>query len=89
MAVYGPDQVQLLLIGGYDLLQGNVMQFTDKEEALLEQTNGLGDAWEEHSYVGVRKAEFGLEAFYDDATGSIHAALDLATATSQILCYGV
>lgn len=92
MANWGPDQVQLLLIGGYNLLLGNVVQFTDKEEAVLEQTNGLGDAWEEHSYVGVRKAEFELEAFYDDATGSLHEALGSPPGSAsgpRVFSYGV
>lgn len=92
MANYGPDQVQLLLIGGYNLLVGNITQFTDREDAILEQSNGLGDAWEEHSFVGVRQAEFDLEGFYDDATGSIHEALGSPPGSAsgpRVLCFGV
>lgn len=92
MANYGPDQVALLLYGGYDLTIGIITTLTDKQEAILERTNGLGAAWEAHAYTGVRKAEFELEGFYDDATGSIHEALGSPPGSAsgpRVWCLGV
>ena len=94
MANYGPADIQLLLVGGYDLLVGAITGFKAREEAISEQVNGLGAAWEAHRYVGVRRSEFELDGFYDDATGGIHEALSTASlsttpAGGRVLCYGV
>ena len=40
-------------------------------EALIQQSDGFGDAWQENTYVGVKKGDpFTIEGFYDDVAAS-------------------
>lgn len=88
MAVRGAADVAFLLVDGYDIL-GTVTQLNDKQQALTERTDALGDLWEEHTFVGIRTAEITQEGFYDDAAGSVHAALSSGPGnSSRVLCYG-
>lgn len=80
--------VPFFLVGGYDLL-GSLTQFTDRHEAITEDTHTLGDTWTEKSYVGMRNAEITQEGFFEDGAGSVHAALNTNQGTARVLCYGM
>lgn len=56
---------------------------------MLEPTHTLGDAWEESTWVGLKKASFTQQGFYDDESNGSNAALVGKTGVSRILCYGV
>lgn len=87
MALRGSADVAALLVDGYNIL-GTVTQITDKQMGKTERTDGLGDAWEEHTFTGVREAEITQEGFYDDAANSAHAALSSGPGnSSRILVY--
>lgn len=84
MVVRGAADVASLLVDGRDIL-GTVTQLNDKQFALTEETHALGDAYVEHSFTGVRRAEITQEGFYDDAANSAHAALGQHTTGSTVL----
>lgn len=88
MAKFGSDQAQLFVLGGFDVL-GSLTQFADKLEGITEPTHTLGDAWVEHSYVGLQRWEMTQEGFYDDGVGSVHEALSTGPGTTRVLVYGV
>lgn len=88
MTLRGSADVAFLLLGGYDIL-GTVTELNDQLEAVLEESHGLGDAWREFSFVGLRQAELSQEGFYDDAVGSVHDALSTGPGVSRVLVYGV
>jgi len=88
MVARGAADVAFLLVDGYDIL-GTVTELNDKQFALTEETHALGDAWVENSFVGIRRAEITQQGFYDDAVGSVHAALSTGPGnSSRVLCYG-
>ena len=88
MVVRGAADVSFLLVDGYDIL-GTVTELNDKQYALTEETHALGDAYVENSFVGIRRAEITQQGFYDDAAGSVHAALATGPGnSSRVLCYG-
>jgi hypothetical protein len=73
MAKYGQDDV-FVLVDGYDI-SGDTFELSPEIEALLEQTDGFGDAWEEQSAVGVKRASVAHRSFYDDADDATAEAL--------------
>ena len=85
MAKYGSNNVTLI-IQGFDV-SGVSTSLSDVSTANLEETTGLGDAWQEQTSTGIRTAELNAEGFYDDATDSINAALSGAEATSKVVTY--
>lgn len=88
MTKYGSDQVAFLLVDGYSIL-GVQTTFRDDKEAITEESHGLGASWVEHEAVGVKRATFEQEGFYDDAEDGAHEALNERQGVSRILCYGV
>ena len=93
MSKFGSDQVAFCVLGGYDILSGVLISLTDKEETITEESHTLGDAWVEHSPVGVRRAELTIDAFYDDATLGIDECFSTnqsaAIGAARALVYGV
>lgn len=85
MAKYGSNNVTLI-IQGFNV-SGVSTSLSDVSTANLEETTGLGDAWQEHTSTGIRTAELNAEGFYDDATDSINAALSGSEATSKVVSY--
>lgn len=78
------------MVGGYSVLSAGVTDITHDMEAMIEETGGLGDAWAEHSYTGVRKAMLSQKGFYDDDALSVHAMLEAGLGTtSRVLLYGL
>ena len=88
MAVRGAADVAFFQVGGYDLL-GSVTNFTDKAEAVLEESHTLGDAWKEQFYVNMRSAEITQEGFYDDDISGSHYALSTQVGSGRVLVYGL
>lgn len=87
MARRGSDKVNTFLLGGYNLL-GTLTSFNDTREAILERSDTLGDTFEEHLPVGVRRAELTQEGFYDDDQVNGHYAITTGPGVSRILVYG-
>lgn len=88
MAKHGSDKVAFLLIDGYSVL-GATTQVSDDKEALTEETHVLGESWVEEEPVGLKRASFEQNGFFDDAAGSSNAALVSGPGTPRVLCYGV
>lgn len=86
MAKYGSNSVAFFLIAGYDVT-GVSTSLSDVTTANLEETTGLGDAWQEHTSTGIRVAELTAEGFYNDGTASIDAALSGSQQTSKVVSY--
>lgn len=87
MAKYSSADVAFLLVDGYNLL-GVTTDLEEDSEALLEESHGLGEAWQKHAGVGLQKAALSQQGFYDDAADSVNAALSGQQQTSRIVCYG-
>lgn len=83
-----------LLVAGYNLLAMKVKTFSHKDESITEPTGGLGDAYEEHTPVGVKRTTITQSGgFFDTSTNGGHAALSggLPTtpqATPRVVCFG-
>lgn len=88
MAVYGSDDVAFILIGGFNLLT-NTMEMNDNLEAVTEETTVLGDSWQQHAYVGLKRGEVTINGFFDDAAKASVDALSTRHGTERILAYGV
>lgn len=86
MAKRAAADVSMFVVDGLDVL-GTITNFEDKREAKTEETHTLGDAWAEHSFVGLRSGEITQEGFYDDAVGSVHDMLSSGPGQSRILTY--
>ena len=88
MTKRGSADVAFFTINGQSVL-GTLTEFTEDRSAVLERSDTLADAWEEHTYAGVRMAELTQEGFYDDAAGSVHDALSSGPGISKVLTYGL
>ncbi len=88
MGKRGSNAVAFLLIDGHDIL-GVSTQFSDQVEAMIEETTGFSDDWAQQDYIGLKRAEFAQEGFFDDAANSAHVALNEQQGISRILCYGL
>ncbi len=85
MANYGQPNVGFLLVGGYNLLGVATDVTPPNPEAVLEQSDTLGDNWEEHTATGTLKSAFSQRGFFDDATASINDALAGAGQTERVI----
>ena len=86
MTKYGSDQCSFFLVAGLDVV-GTLTEFEDRREARTEETHTLGDAWAEHSFVGVREGEITQSGFYDDDAGSVHDVLSSGPGATNVLSY--
>ena len=55
----------------------------------MERTDGLGDGWEEHLAVGVRRAELSQSGWWDSADGLINDALAAKEDEQRVMCIGL
>lgn len=83
MATYGSNSVGAFIIGGYSIL-GTLTDISDTTEIAVEDTTTLGDSWEESTATGGRRWSFDQSGFFDDAAGSVHAALSASYGTSRV-----
>lgn len=86
MTKRGSADVSFFLIAGLDVT-GTLTEFDDKVEAATERSDGLGKAWQEHTFAGMRSGEITQSGFYDDAAGSINDALSSGPGTTNMLTY--
>lgn len=72
---YGSQSV-LFLVDGYNLVTSKLKALRYKHEAMQERTDGLGDAWEESTPIGLSKVELAQDgAFFDTTLNRIHTAM--------------
>jgi hypothetical protein len=72
----GSAQFTVLSLDGKSLLGAKVQEFHAIPEVLLEKTDGLGDAWEEHTPTGLRKVTITQGgAYFDTVLAGMHEAL--------------
>jgi hypothetical protein len=87
MANYGPASA-FLLVGGRNITP-DTYTLDETVEQVTEQTNSLGDSWEEHLPVGIGKVT--LEAaggLYETTTDRIMTALQEQGDSRQLVAYG-
>ena len=85
MTRYGSPDVGFILQGGRSLL-ADLTEHSIDREAITEDTTVLGLADEEHSSVGIKKAEVKQSGLFDDGTDRINDAL--VGLTEEIACVG-
>lgn len=97
MSKYGSSSV-LFLVDGYDMSVNKLQGLSYKVQSLTEPTHGIGDTWEEHTPVGLSKAELSQEgAFFDSSTsgGFLHVLQSTSiggqgpSSTEKVVCIGV
>jgi hypothetical protein len=87
MANYGPSSA-FILVGGYNLT-GDHYSLDETLEQILDQTNALGDSWEEHTPVGIGRASIDPGAgLYDDRAAGQLAAYQSMGTTRQLVALG-
>lgn len=87
MAKWGSDDAWVL-IDGYDVTSTST-ELEQSVEAQIEETHGLGDAWIERDYVGVKQWQITQNGFYDDAALSSNVALVSSVGSTRVMCYGL
>jgi hypothetical protein len=85
VARFGSDDVGFLLVSGQNIL-GDSTNLEDTREAILEEITALGDAWQQHEYVGVKRYELTQQGFFNDATDRSNAAL-ITPGASKVLSF--
>lgn len=86
---YGSSAFAVFLVGGYNLLAAKLQGVTYGIEVEQQPSHGMGDSWRETSPTGMRKADLSQDdAFFDDSTAGIHAAMSspTANATTRVAC---
>jgi len=76
-------------VDGYNLLAATITEFSDDVEAVIDQSDGLGDTWVAQQSSGVRKAQIDQKGFYDDAANGVVTALVGNNGVSRILTYAL
>ena len=66
MTLRASADVGFVLLAGYDIM-GLITDLAEKTEAILEQSDGLGAATDEHTKVSLTKFDLSFDGFYDDA----------------------
>lgn len=89
MGVIGSSSFGALMVDGYSLLSSKPKGFGDEVEVELEQSDGLGDSWQEFLPTGTRKAVITQDgAFFNTATNAIHDALKAASVSQTVRLMG-
>jgi hypothetical protein len=90
MAKASSANFAVLTVDGYNLLSAKVQGFAHEIEVELEQTDGLGDSWREHTPTGMRKATLEQTgAFFDTTAAGIHDAMKDMPATERLVAWAV
>lgn len=88
MSKFGSDQLNVFLVDGISLLGMKAKELSTEEEAVQEDTTGLGDAWTEFTPTGSRIARLSQgEAFYDAGTTLAHEVFRASQQVRRIVCY--
>lgn len=97
MAKYGSARAWLF-VDGYDMSVNKLQGLSYKLTSITEPTHGIGDSWEEHTPVGLSRAELSQEgAFFNSSTsgGFLHVLNSTSiggqgpSSTPKIVCLGV
>jgi hypothetical protein len=84
MAKYGPSSVGFFLVNGRSLA-GTMTEMTFKKMGATENTDGLGDSWQESTPTGRLSGELYQTGWFDDAANSTVAAFVGSETTSQVV----
>lgn len=87
MATYGPDDVELILLDGYDLA-GYMTSLADGKEANIEETTTFSKDWAEFTFVGTKRGELSFSGYYDAADNASNEALSEQVSAREVM-YGV
>jgi len=64
------------LVAGFNMLANKLQDLRYKVTSLLEQTDGGGDSWQEHTPTGVAMLEVSQDgAYFDTTAGNVHDAM--------------
>lgn len=86
MSKYGSNSVGPILVGGYNLVNHTTDIPAMGAESVMEQSDTMGDAWQESTPVGLRKGAFGIRGFYDDDAETINESLLGTQGTPKVVC---
>ena len=88
MANYNSSNLQILLLGGYDLTSymNTIPQFD--HSAIWEDTTPFGASDQQQTYAGLRRGMVEIKGFYDDGAAASDAALIAGLAVTKPLCIG-
>lgn len=89
---FGSSKI-VMLVSGFNLLAAKLQAVRHKVGLVTERSDGVGDAWQEHSPMGDRFAELVQEGgFFNTQPGNSHEALKDPSAepmdASRIACVG-
>ena len=84
MAKYGPSSVGSFIANGRSLA-GTLTQITFKKIGATENTDALGDSWQESTPTGRLSGELYQTGWFDDAANSSVAAFVGSETTSQVV----
>jgi len=85
MSRFGSADVNFLLISGRDVL-GDTTNLEDERQAITEETTTLGQAAEEHTFVGVKRYTLSQQGYYSDAVNASNEAL-VTAGSSGVLSF--
>lgn len=89
MAKYSSAHVPYVLVDGLDV-KGQTTEISDiNVESIQEQTHTLGDSWEESTHVGLRKASWSQQGFYEDGAAFLDSLLATGTGTIRTVTIGL
>lgn len=83
MTTYGSGSVGFLIIGGYDIAS-DMAALNEEVEQLLEENTGFSLTWPTHAQVGLKKAAYSQNGFYNDTAAKSNEALVGLTGTSRV-----
>ena len=83
---YGPADAWFF-VSGRDL-SGECLNFSDSVEGVTTESEGLGDNWQEHLAIGVRRATIEQDSWFDDAANSTVATFVGAEQTERVVSWG-
>jgi hypothetical protein len=85
MAGVGGNSVGFVLVDGFDV-RSTVKEITPtKVTAITDESTVVGDSWPSHKAI-VRRGYFATKGFYDDAAGSINAAISGLEQVRRVVC---
>lgn len=89
MPVYGQSDLSQILVDGFSIA-GYIITLDESTEALVEQTDGMGDSWVENTYVGMQRLTLNMDGFYSDTALATNEALlgtttDTKTGTTRLV----
>lgn len=88
MAQYSSKDIGFILIDGYSVV-GTSTTIQDSVEAILQSTMVLGASWDTFASVNVSRGTLQQSGYYNDAAGSINAALVGSIGATRVFTYNL